>query len=127
MNFLQLVKRTCEKCGMSGPGPAAIAGASGEYLQAINWVNESWVELQQAQRDWMFMRADFSLQVTAAGGGAYLPAAATNSPGLITGFSRWYPGTLRSYRTAYGKADEGYMVEWEYDVLRDTYLYGLQT
>lgn len=119
--FLQLCQLTREKCGISGGGPAAVANQSGENARIVNWVQESWLELQGYSPDWGWMRADFDLE-TIAGQQAYAPSAA----GIID-FLRWHTDTLRVYRTADGVADEQFLVEWDYGVFRDVYQYSTQT
>lgn len=119
--FLQLCQLTREKCGISGSGPAAVTAQTGEMLRIVNWVNEAWVDLQRRSKSWWWMRADFSFE-TVAGQQAYLASAAG-----ITDLSAWHMDTLRCYRTADGVGDEQFLVEWEYQTLRNTYQYGLQT
>ena len=56
MNFLDLVARTKQECGISGPAPTTLVGASRELLRLVNWVSQSWVEIQQSHPDWEFLR-----------------------------------------------------------------------
>lgn len=118
MNFLELCRRTREKCGISGSGPAAVTGQQGEMLRIINWVNEAWVEIQNAQPDWMWMRGTFSVP-TVNGQQTYTTAAA----GIDTTFSHWHLDTFRVYQTARGVSDEQFLHPQEYLQFRDVYAY----
>jgi hypothetical protein len=118
--FLKLCQLTCEKCGISGPGPAVVTSQTGEMVRIVNWVQEAWIELQQKSRDWDWMRGEFCLS-TSANVQEYTPANAS-----LTDFSRWHPDTLRSYKSSLGVADQQWLVEWRYDIFRDTYIYAGQ-
>lgn len=118
--FLQLCQLTREKCGISGSGPSSVTGQSGELLRIVNWVQEAWLDLQRKRKMWWWMRADFAF-VTTAGQQDYIPSVAG-----INDLSAWHMDTLRAYRTADGVGDEQFLVEWEYQTLRNTYQYGDQ-
>lgn len=119
--FLELCQLTREKCGISGSGPTSVTGQTGEMSRIVNWVQESWLDLQRRRKNWWWMRADFSFD-TIANQQDYTSAAAG-----ISDLSEWLLDTLRAYRTADGVGDEQFLVEWEYQTLRNTYQYGLQT
>jgi hypothetical protein len=119
--FLQLCQLTREKCGISGNGPVSVVNQSGEMLRIINWVQESWIELQGLSTEWGWMREDFSFD-TAPAQESYGPLSAG-----LTQFLRWHTDTLRCYRTDVGIPDEQFLVEWDYKVFRDTYQYASQT
>lgn len=119
--FLQLCQLTREKCGISGSGPAAVTAQTGELSRIVNWVQESWLDLQRKRKNWWWMRAEFSFG-TIANQQDYTSAAAG-----ISDLSEWLMDTLRAYRTTDGIADEQFLVEWEYQTLRNTYQYGSQT
>ncbi len=118
MDFLTLCKRTREKCGISGSGPAAVTGQQGEMLRIINWVNEAWVEIQNAQNNWMWMRGTFSLQTVPS----QQPYTTTDA-GIASDFSHWHLDTLRIYRTTQGLSDEQFIHYQDYAQFRDTYAY----
>jgi hypothetical protein len=119
--FLQLCQLTREKCGISGSGPTSVVGQTGEFGRIVNWVQESWLELQGYSPDWGWMRGDFAVN-TVAGQQTYTPASAS-----LGDFLRWHRDTLRIYRTSIGVADEQFIVEWDYQVFRDVYQYSSQT
>jgi len=121
MNFLQLAQRLRQECGIAGTGPVTTAGQVGQSKKLVDWINSAWVEIQGMHDTWTFMRSPFSLQ-TAAGTGDYTPTAAG-----LSDHRYWHKDTLRCYKTAIGIADEQWLVEWEYQVFRNTYRFGLQT
>lgn len=118
--FLELCQLTREKCGISGNGPAAVTGQTGEMGRIVNWVQEAWLDVQRMRTNWWWMRADFSF-ATVASQQAYTPTDAS-----LTDLSQWHMSTLRAYRTSDGVNDEQFLTEWSYPVFRDTYQYGLQ-
>ena len=74
MNFLELCRRTVEKCGISG-SLTSTSGQIGEMLRVVNWVNEAWHDIQLSQSNWDWMRYEFSFQ-TIAGQQEYTTAQA---------------------------------------------------
>lgn len=119
--FLQLCQLTREKCGISGSGPSSVTGQTGEMSRIVNWVQEAWIDLQNRSRDWDWMRAEFCV-TTEQYRQDYTPSMAS-----LTDFSRWHPDTLRAYKQSYGVSDQQWLVEWRYDIFRDTYIFAAQT
>lgn len=127
MNFLQLCQRARERCGMQGSGPAAVTGQVGEYLKLVNWVNESWLEIQNhwSRNEgfyWRWMRGSFSF-TTVAGQQPYLPANFT-SP--VTDLRFYLEKSFRQYNTAAGVSSELFMTRHDYESFRDQYMFGAQ-
>lgn len=56
MNFLELVKKAWRDCGQGGDGPAAVTGVSGHQLRFVNWVRESWKDIQKSTDEWVFLK-----------------------------------------------------------------------
>lgn len=122
MNYLAIVQELHELAGCSGPQPSTVSGVTGETLRLVNWVRRAWDMIQARSPAWNWLQAEFSFS-TAPGLREYTPTAA----GLSTRFRNWHKGSLRCYLAATGVADEQFLVDWDYDVLRDTYLYGSQS
>lgn len=118
--FLQLCQLTREKCGISGSGPLTTVGQTGEYGRVVNWVNEAYLEIQNANETWDWMKGDFSFQ-TVVGQQGYTPAQAG-----ITDFQTWFLDTLRCYNTSLGTADEQFVVPWPYERFRNFYQFQQQ-
>jgi hypothetical protein len=121
MNFLQLAQSLRQECGVSGSGPSSTVSQTGEAKRLVDWINAAWLEIQGLHDTWHFMRDTFSFQ-TVAGTGDYTPTAAG-----LSDHRYWFKDTLRTYKTALGLADEQWLIEWEYQVFRNTYRFGLQT
>ncbi len=121
MNFLQLAQKLRQECGVAGTGPISVVNQNNEAKRLVDYINDAWVEIQSMRSDWSFMRQDFTFPVT-AGVGEYSPTAAD-----LTDWKRWHTDTLRIYLTSVGIPDEQWLIEWEYQVFRDTYRYSTQT
>lgn len=120
MNFLQLAQALRQEAGASGNGPAAVTGISGESKRLVDWINRAWLEIQGIHDVWDFMREQFSFQVPQADGQVSPTEAGIND------FRYWHRNTFRCQRTAIGIQDEQWLVEWEYQVFRNTYRFNLQ-
>lgn len=57
MNFLQLVNRAKQECAIPGADLTTVVGQSRELTRLINWVVQSWIELQEEMGgQWDFLR-----------------------------------------------------------------------
>lgn len=127
MNFLQLTQRLRQECGVAGTGPVTTAGQIGQAKKLVDWINTAWLEIQGLHNTWNWMRKPFSW-VTVAGTGDYLPSALTNTltGQPMTDLRYWYKDTFRAQRQSIGVQDEQWLVEWEYNVFRNTYRFNVQ-
>lgn len=127
MNYLQLVQRLRVECGVAGTGPATTVGQSGMYGMLVNYIADAWTELQGLHNTWNWMRKPFTFE-TVAGTGDYLPTAITNTNTgqVMTDLRYWYKDTFRAQKKSIGIQDEQWLVEWEYNVFRNTYRFNVQ-
>lgn len=127
MNYLQLAQRLSVECGVAGTGPAAVTGQSGMNQKLVNWVNDAWLEIQGMHDNWNWMREPFAFN-TVAGTGNYDPNTTTNTVtgSLLTDLRYWWPDTFRCQKVSIGVQDEQWLVEWEYQVFRNTYRFNVQ-
>lgn len=127
MNFLQLAQRLSVECGVSGTGPSSVLGQTGMSLKLVNWINSAYIEIQGMHDNWGWMREQFTFN-TVAGTGDYLPATTTNTTtgNLMTDLRYWWKDTFRCQRASIGVQDMQWLVEWEYQVFRNTYRFNLQ-
>ena len=117
--YLELVQRATIECGYAGDPPATLAGASGELLQLMGWVNQSWMELQQTHPDWGFKLQSPGVSfTTVAAQRFYTPTQAGVTLGDVT---KWKRETFRVYHTATGAASEVRMSWYAYDDWRDSF------
>lgn len=130
LTFLQLVNRAITECGVSG-GPVATAqNQSGSIGRIVNWVGDAWSDIQTEHDDWDFMRSSSLL----GGGVSFAPAAAQYTTPLGTGagtvgiaidsFGKWDRRSFRCNTTTVGTSDEIYLDDIDFDVWRDSYMYG---
>lgn len=127
MNYLELTKKLRQECGIPGTGPVSVVNQTGEAARLASYIADAWLELQGKYDNWGWMRLPFSFQ-TVADQGDYAPFTTTNDlTGLpMTNLRYWWKETVRSYRTDIGIYDEQWLVEWEYQVFRNTYRYNAQ-
>jgi hypothetical protein len=115
MNFLQLVQRLRQECGVAGTGPTSVLDQVGQAKKLVDWTNSAWLEIQGLHDAWGFMRKPFQFAVTQA------TEQTTPAQADLSDWRYWHRETLRTWRTAMGISDEQWMVEWEYQVFRNTY------
>ena len=115
MNYLELAQRLRQEAGASGVGPTDVVGQTGESQRLVNWINTAWLEIQGLQDAWGFMREPFQFNAPIN------TAQTTPAQAGLTNFRYWYRDTLRCWRTSIGISDEQWLVEWEYQVFRNTY------
>ncbi len=120
MNFLQLAQALRQECGVAGTGPTTTVNQVGQAKKLVDWINQAWLEIQGRHDTWGFMREPFSFQVV-QGADSTTPAAAG-----LSNLRYWHRETFRCQRTSIGIQDEQWLVEWEYQVFRNTYRFNLQ-
>jgi hypothetical protein len=120
MNFLQLAQSLRQECGVAGTGPTTTAGQVGQAKKLVDWTNQAWLEIQGKHDTWGFMREPFSFEI-AQGVDSTTPATAG-----LSDLRYWHRDTVRCYKTALGFEDEQWLVEWEYQVFRNTYRFNVQ-
>ena len=128
MNFLQLAQRLSVECGISGTGPTSTTNQTGMNAKLVNWIQSAWLEIQGVHDQWGWMREPFAFN-TVAGTGDYLPADTTNTltGDVLDDLRYWHKDTFRCQKVSIGVQDEQWLVEWEYQVFRNTYRFNLQT
>ena len=124
MNFLQLAQDLRLKCGVSGSGPASVAGQTGESARLVNWIANAWLEIQSLHQDWEFLRKSVSF-VTQTGLATYSPllCGAVDASNALD-FGMWARETFRNYNTTAGFNSETLMYWIPYAEWRDTYQFG---
>lgn len=55
MNRLQLAQRLNQEIGGDSSIPTDTTTATGEALRYVNWVDQAWVDIQEAKRSWRWM------------------------------------------------------------------------
>jgi hypothetical protein len=67
MTYLQLCQRTWREIGMQGDGMPAVDNQSGIILDVVTWVQQAWLDIQNAER-WNFLRNDLALTLLSGQG-----------------------------------------------------------
>lgn len=132
MDRLDLINSAIVECGVSG-GPlttAVAASLTGEFARIAGWIDQSWNELQIEHDDWNWMRSSNIL----GSGASFVPASGQYTTTLGTGagtvgiltdnFGKWDQDTFRVNTTTVGTSDETYLDDIDFDVWRDSYMYG---
>lgn len=115
MNYLQLCARLRQEVGASGNTPT-VANATGEWARIAAWIQQAWIEIQEENPEWNWMRGDVTFNTTAEQG--------TYSPTVIglTDFASWRDDSFRIYHTASGVGTEWILPFREYNSFRDYWL-----
>jgi hypothetical protein len=126
--FLELSADLRRECSISGTGPTAVTGQTGEYLRVATWVKNAWLEIQQEKDDWRWMRKSLTVSATSGDGAyAYTDCTDTVSLAAISRFSLWHKDSFKCYLTSGGSGGE-YPLRWlPWEQFRGIYRYGTQT
>lgn len=115
--FLQLCSDVRRECGITGTGPAAVTGQTGELLRVVQWTKQSYIELQNAKGGmWRWLRSEFTVDTVADDDQyAYTDCTDTISSATVSRFRMWFPDDFKIYLTSAGAGTQHYMIpqEWE--------------
>lgn len=125
MNFLELAQRLRQECGVAGTGPLSTQNQIGEAKRLVDYINTAWLEIQGLHDNWNFMRWPFEFDTVAGGTGDYTPSGGPGVGAGLSDFRYWHCETLRAQRKSIGLPDQQWLVQWEYQVLRDTYRFNV--
>jgi hypothetical protein len=118
MNFIGLVQRLRQECGVSGAAPTTVANQPAEINRLVSWINTAWNDIQNAHADWFFLRNPVQFN-TVAQQQSYTPAQA----GFIN-LGNWKRDSFRLYSAAFGASNEMILPFKPYDDFRNLYMYG---
>lgn len=118
MNFLQLVQRLQQECGVSGSSITTTVSQTGENKRLVDWVNSAWFDIQGIREDWQWLRTTTTFTTVAHQ--PFYTTAQCNA----TNFGRWDRDTFRNYVTSTGTTSEIFMEYIDYETWRDGYYYG---
>lgn len=65
MTFLELCQRFRRETGYGSDGPSAVTGQTGYHQQAVEWVSDAYVQIQN-RLNWRWLRKEFTLTTTAS-------------------------------------------------------------
>lgn len=116
MNLLALCNRLIVEAGISASPMTTTASQTGELGRVVGWIQSAWMDIQNAQPNWRWMRKSATILTVAGQSGGYDATAAD--------VATWCLDTARNYITASGNITEIFMDFVEYDDFRNSYLYG---
>lgn len=112
MTFLELCQRVRQECAVSGTGPTAVTGQTGEMKRIVDWTADAYSQICMASTHWRFLRSSFTVN-TVNNQEEYLPTACTDSnlsaligSATVGKFAEWITDTFRIYLQSAGKAAE---------------------
>lgn len=117
MNYLQLLQRLRQECGVTGASPSTVQGLTGEMLRLAGYINEAWLSIQRLHPDWEFMRQPVAF-ITQAGSQKY-----SVTQMQISSFSNYDLDTF-SVASIDTDDDEQPMVYLHYKLFREMYMFG---
>ena len=133
--YLELCNDLSREAGVSGSASAitAVASQSGEALRIVNWIKQSYKEIQSKHDCWRWMRSKWTVSAT-VGDGTYAGTDCTDSrlSAAITRFAHWIPfddngaSNVRIYLTSGGVSGERYMVPLPWNNFTAIYSIGTQ-
>ncbi|MCR4332424.1 MAG: hypothetical protein NUV34_06950 [Sulfuricaulis sp.] len=126
--YLQLCTKLRQLSSDSGTGPAAVTGQTGELARIVQWVADSYTDIQVEKDSWRWMRKSFTVSATSGDGAyAYTDCTDTVTATAIARWSRWYRDSIKCYLTSAGVGGE-YALHWlPWEDFRRIYRYGTQT
>jgi hypothetical protein len=107
--FLEICQDVARESGTAGTGvvPTSVTSQTGQLLKIVNWVERAWTNIQNRERNWRFLEAEFSGPTVASQ--RFYTAA---EMGISTRFGSWVSGDdemhnpVTFYETAVGESDE---------------------
>lgn len=121
MNFIELCRLVAVQASIPGNFPGTTASISGESARVAQWVRSAWLDIERKHTYWNFKRKDLFFTTTAGQQNYGLPRMAADDLAELDAES------LRLFDASIGVPSEQFLVEWDYNVFRDTYQFAQQT
>lgn len=114
MTFLELCTTLRQESGIAGAGPTTTSGQSGELERIVNWVKQAYVDIQDNNASWRFLRATFSFNCT--------PSVQSYNASSVPLIANWKPLSIRLYLTTV--ANEWFIDYVPWEEFRESRLFG---
>lgn len=131
--FLVICQDVARDTGVDASGtlPATTVSQTGDLLRIVNWVIQSWTEIQNRHNNWRFMRVGFTVTTTSADDSyAFGDVTDDLTSSAITRFSRWRINDPndppKRYLSATGVSAEGWLIYTTWDWFKRIYKIGTQ-
>lgn len=118
MNFLALVNRARNECGVSGPALTTTAGQTGESLRMVDWINAAWVDVQTQHEDWEFLRTPVEFNTV-----TQQQVYTSTDAGISSTFGNWKRDSFRCSSVGENYRDEQLLNYMEFTTFRNLYQY----
>lgn len=118
MNYLQLVNRARQECGVSGTDLTTLqTGLTLEGKRFATWIADAWNDLQTEKPDWQWMRKPFTFSTTAS-------TVHYARADIVPDCADWKIDSFRAYTDSVGHDDEQILPPMSWEVWRNVYEFG---
>lgn len=130
--FLELCQKGRREAGMaSTTGPSDVTGQTGQLEKLVNWIADSWSDLQTRHPDWRWMRCGFTVNTAASTDTyAYDDCTDTKTSTAIARFAAWWAhdrlNPFKCYLTSGGVSGQYRLIYLPYEAFKLRYKFGAQ-
>lgn len=129
--FLELSQKTRRESGAGGTGPSTVTGQSGQLEKMVNWVADSYTDIQLRCPNWRWMRTGFTVTTTASVGTyAYTACTDSKTAAAIARFASWWAhdrlNPFKCHLTSAGVSGQYRLIWMPYEDWRRIYEFGVQ-
>lgn len=129
--YLELCQRASIECGVAGTLTTTV-NQTGSLGRIVNWVADSWSDVQCDTDEWEWMRSSNILGAgisfaTVLGQKSYPLGTGAGTVGVaVDDFGKWDRTTFRVQTTSAGVGSQTYLADIPFDAWRDGYMFGAQ-
>ena len=130
-SYLALCQKLRRECGIAGSGPNTVVGQTGMMEKIVNWVADSYLDIQLRYPNWRWMRSNFTVIASASDDTyPFLDCTDDKTSAAINRFAQWWANDrldpFKIYLTSAGVANQGWMNYLPYENFRALYKFGPQ-
>lgn len=121
MTFLELVRDLARETGTlaGGVNLSTVISVNGRADKLVNWVQSAWTNIQNDQRDWLWMRREFTGTIS-AGASRFTPAS-FDLDRVAEWRGDWDRPSMWMYDPLIGSSDAANILQIDYDEWRYRY------
>lgn len=129
--YLDLCQRAAIECGVAGT-ISTTANQIGSLGRIVNWVADSWSDIQMDHDDWEWMRSSNILGAgisfaTVLGQMSYPLGTGAGTVGVaVDNLGKWDRDTFRIQTTSVGVGSQSFLADISFDAWRNGYMFGAQ-
>lgn len=126
--FLELAQDWRRNCGIAGSGPSSVIAQSEEITRGVKWLRDSYVEIQNDQPHWRWLRSEFTVDTVQDDDEyAYTDCTDTIASAAISRFARWWVDDMKIYLTSSGVGTQTWMTHMDWSEFKRLFKVGSQT